>query len=88
MPAAQYAAWEQHFRRWPPGDPLLQRLVAILCALVVNAVSSGPRPAQPYDFAPWLRTPEDVERERKEALIKRARMVEDAYMRSKKNDGG
>ena len=82
LPAAQYLAWEQHLARWPVGDPLLQRLVAILCALVTNAHFQMSRPAEPHDFAPWLRTPADVERERKEALLRRAWLVEDAYLRN------
>ena len=86
MPAVEYAAWEQHLRRWPLGDPLTQRLLATLCSLVANAAFTVKIPFEPYDFAPWLRTPEDVRRERKAARLQRARLVEQVYLRTRNAD--
>lgn len=45
-PPAEQAAWNDHFRRYPPGDFLAQRLLAQLCAALTGA--------HPGDFAPWL----------------------------------
>ncbi len=86
MPAAQYAAWEQHLQRWPPGDPLTQKLLANLCSLVANAAFTSKTPFEPYDFAPWLRTPEDVERERRAARRQRAQLVATVYLRTRNAD--
>ena len=63
MPAGEYRGWERHFRRWPPGDTLTQRLLAELCALVANAGFALKRPARAADFAPWLEGPEEREKE-------------------------
>lgn len=82
MPAWEYFGWEQHFRRWPPGDTLAQQLLATLCSLVANAAFQLKQPARPYDFAPWLKTPEDEAAERRARLARRAQQVEEAYMRS------
>ena len=63
MPAGEYRGWERHFRQWPPGDTLTQRLLAELCALVANAGFQLKRPARAADFAPWLEGPQEREKE-------------------------
>lgn len=63
MPAGEYRGWERHFRQWPPGDTLTQRLLAELCALVANAGFQLKRPARAADFAPWLEGSEEHEKE-------------------------
>ncbi len=82
MPAVEYFGWEQHLRRWPPGDSLAQRLLATLCALVANAAFQLKKPARPHDFAPWLRTPEEEQAQRRARLARRASLVEEAYRRN------
>ena len=95
MPAGEYFAWERHFRSWPPGDALAQRLLAELCALVANIGFESKRPARAADFAPWLKTPaeraqetaqretEQQERET-ERRVERALLVEKAYRGGKR----
>ncbi len=73
MPAAEYFLWERHFESWPPGDPLTQRLLAMLCALTANAHFELDEPARAEDFATWLETP--GEREKRAAAKERARLV-------------
>ena len=47
-----------HLDNFPAGDFYLQMLVATLCAMVAGLMGSK-RSLTPYDFAPWLRSPEE-----------------------------
>lgn len=51
-----------HLDHFPAGDYNLQMLVAILCTMVAGL---GGSKHSPYDFAPWLRSPEEREAIRK-----------------------
>ena len=82
MPAPQYSAWQRHLRSFPPLAVTLPQLLATLCVLVTNAHYQLDRPAALFDYAPWLRTPEDAEAERKGALRRHALIVAEAYRRS------
>ena len=63
MPATHYTAWERHLAECPPGDFLLQRLVADLIqtveAFMCGFAGKG-KPVKPRTLdkiAPWLVTP-------------------------------
>ena len=45
-----------HLDRFPAGDYYSQMLLATLCAMVASF--SGTK-ATPFEFAPWLKSPED-----------------------------
>ena len=45
-----------HLDHYPAGDYNLQMLVAVLCTMVAGL---GGAKQSPYDFAPWLRSPEE-----------------------------
>ena len=90
MPAPEYFAWERHFERWPLGDPLTQRLLAMLCALTANAHFQLDKPARAEDFATWLETPGERERRvaekaRRRRVIQMQR-VSDAYIKKRGAD--
>ncbi len=54
----EYDGWARHFERFPPGDPLAQRILAQIWADLRTMFSSGGRIYHPHDVAPWLETPE------------------------------
>lgn len=46
------AAWKQHFRDYPPGDFLTQRLLAVIGSMIASL--GGGKSVKPKDIAPWL----------------------------------
>lgn len=61
MPATHYTAWERHLADCPPGDFLLQRLVADLIITVETFMcgfaGKKAKPRTLEKVAPWLITP-------------------------------
>ena len=80
MPAWEYFGWEQHFRRWPPGDTLGHQLLATLCSLVANAAFQLKQPGQALRFCALA---ENARRRRRRAprqnRSKSIGLVEEAY---------
>ena len=60
------AAWKQHFRKYPPGDFLVQRLLAILISMVGSI--GGGKNVKPQDIAPWLDWENETENEKTDTL--------------------
>ena len=89
MPAAEYAGWVDHFGHFPPGDYLLQMLIAQLLAML-DAVFGG-KHKNPFDWAPWLETPtkrrEKAQEKEKARLMAQAEQIRDAYKRAKEQQG-
>lgn len=46
------AAWKQHFRKYPPGDFLVQRLLAVIASMIASI--GGGKSVKPSEIAPWL----------------------------------
>lgn len=60
MPAEVYGLLVSHLERVPPGDYLQHYLTAQGQAMLYNGFIKKKEdpPRDPYDFAPWLKTPE------------------------------
>lgn len=60
MPSTDYMGWEGHLRRCPPGDFLLQRLVAELIIVLEHFMAgfadkkAKAKPRTLKQIAPWL----------------------------------
>jgi len=52
-----------HLENFPAGDYHAQMLLAMICAMMHSYLGSSAHTKKftPFDFAPWLRTPEERE---------------------------
>ena len=83
MSSVEYAGWTEHLKRFPPGDYLLQGLVAQFMASFIKDKTA-------LDFAPWLEQPDKREKrkeqEKQSKLVAFIQMAKEAWER-KRNAG-
>ncbi len=79
MPIAEYDGWVEHFSRYPPGDPLSQRILAQIWADIRTLFSAGKRVYSPYDVAPWLETAKQQSEREEKVGARRAAIIAAAY---------
>ena len=93
MAPGEYFGWEQHFLRYPPGDYLLQKILAEFWALFASFATGE---QQSYlTVAPWLEDPDaQVNREKElkeQAEIQKTQRVAAAFqslLKKKDQDAG
>lgn len=85
MTPLEYAGWVRHIEQWPPGDVLLQRVLAAIWALLASFIIG--KPHSPLQVAPWLEDPDERRRrlaeEKRIRLVAQARMVRDLHRQRK-----
>ena len=81
MTAVEYAGWQHHFKRYPPGDFYVQTICAVIGATLLNVFSQTP--CSPYDLAPWLAPPQEHDGPERREQAARVRAVATAYRRTR-----
>ncbi len=95
MPAGEYIAWERHLAEVPPGDHLLQFLLAELIrtveAFALGIGGGKQKPRSVFQIAPWLnsgaaRREIDEMKKRESGQVQRSAVL-DIVKQGEKEDG-